>query len=126
MTIDLAPFGTTEGLVALATLTALEIVLGIDNIVFISVLTGKLPPERRRAARRAGLAVALVSRLLLLLTLRQIRRLGMQPLFPLPMNPVLHETLRDGTRAPLGISGKDLILFCGGLFLIAKATLEIH
>jgi predicted tellurium resistance membrane protein TerC len=96
--------------VALATLTALEIVLGIDNIVFISILAGKLPPEDRDRARKIGLIAALVSRLLLLLTLAWLAKLT-APLFTL----VGHE-----------LSGRDLVLIVGGLFLIYKATHEIH
>jgi predicted tellurium resistance membrane protein TerC len=116
---------TVENAVALVTLSALEIVLGIDNIVFISILAGRLPEAQRPAARRVGLAVALVSRLLLLLTLKQILKLD-RPLFHIPLNPLLYDTDKEGLHLPLGISGKDLILLGGGLFLIAKATLEIH
>ena len=87
--------------VALATLTALEVVLGIDNIVFISILVGRLPPEQRDLARRAGLALAMGSRLLLLFTLSWIMQLT-EPLF---------EVLGRG------VSGRDLILLGGGLFL---------
>ncbi len=116
---------SVENLVALVTLTALEIVLGIDNIVFISILAGRLPPEKRPAARRLGLAVALVSRLALLGTISWLSTL-VAPLFHLPLNPVLFKEDKEGVHLPLPISGKDLILFFGGLFLIAKATLEIH
>lgn len=96
--------------VALATLTALEIVLGVDNIVFISVLVGRLPAHRRDKARTMGLALAMVTRILLLLTLTWIMTL-IAPLFSI-----------------LGreISGRDLILIGGGLFLLAKSTHEIH
>jgi len=96
--------------VALVTLTALEIVLGIDNIIFISVLVGRLPPEQRQRARILGLALAMLSRILLLLSLVWVMGLT-RPLFVL-----LGEE----------ISGRDLILFGGGLFLLAKATMEIH
>lgn len=95
---------------AFATLTALEIVLGVDNVIFISILAGKLPVEQRRRARRVGLAAALISRLLLLLTLAWIVRLT-TPLF---------------TFIGHGFSGRDLVLLFGGLFLIYKATHEIH
>jgi predicted tellurium resistance membrane protein TerC len=96
--------------VALATLTALEIVLGVDNIVFISVLVGRLPAHSRDKARTIGLALAMVTRILLLLTLTWIMTL-ITPLFSI-----------------LGreISGRDLILIGGGLFLLAKSTHEIH
>jgi predicted tellurium resistance membrane protein TerC len=96
--------------VALGTLTALEIVLGIDNIVFISILSGRLPAHQQARARFLGLTVALVSRIALLLSLTWIMRLT-APLFT-----VLSEE----------ISGRDLILIIGGLFLLAKSTHEIH
>jgi predicted tellurium resistance membrane protein TerC len=96
--------------VALATLTALEIVLGIDNIIFISVLVGRLPHERRNRARILGLALAMVSRILLLLSLTWVMTLK-HPLFELFSRE---------------FSGRDLILVGGGLFLLAKSTREIH
>jgi len=96
--------------VALTTLTLLELVLGIDNIVFISILSSKLPAERQKSARRIGLGLALISRVALLFTLSWIARLT-TPLFS-----VLDYTF----------SGRDVILILGGLFLIAKATHEIH
>jgi predicted tellurium resistance membrane protein TerC len=91
------------------TLTALEIVLGIDNVVFISILAGKLPPEQRQKATQIGLAVALVSRIILLFCISWVVKLT-APLFNL---------------GPMEISGRDLILLGGGLFLIYKATKEI-
>ncbi len=96
--------------IALGTLTALEIVLGIDNIVFISILSGRLEEKERDRARVIGLSLAMGGRILLLLSLTWIMRLT-EPLFT-----VLDEAL----------SGRDLILLLGGLFLIAKATHEIH
>ena len=96
--------------IALATLTALEVVLGIDNVVFISILAGKLPPEQQRKARRVGLLLAMLTRILLLFSLAWVIKLT-TPLF----NVVGHD-----------ISGRDLILLLGGLFLIAKSTHEIH
>ncbi len=96
--------------IALLTLTSLEIVLGIDNIIFISILAGKLPGELQKKARVLGLLAAMVSRLLLLFSLTWIMRLT-KPLF---------------TVYNQEISGRDLILLVGGLFLIAKATHEIH
>jgi predicted tellurium resistance membrane protein TerC len=96
--------------VALATLTALEIVLGIDNIVFISVLVGRLPAEVRNKARTLGLALAMVTRILLLLTLTWIMTL----------------TTSLFTILKHDFSGRDLILLGGGLFLLAKSTHEIH
>jgi len=108
--MDLTWLSDPNAWIALATLTALEVVLGIDNIIFISILVGRLPPERRDLARRAGLALAMVSRLALLLTLAWIMRLTE------PLVEVLGR----------GISGRDLILLGGGLFLIWKATHEVH
>lgn len=95
---------------AFLTLTALEIVLGIDNIIFISILVGRLPPEQRARGRTIGLALAMITRILLLLSITWVMGLSAD-LF---------------TVAGVGISGRDLILFGGGLFLIAKSTLEIH
>jgi predicted tellurium resistance membrane protein TerC len=92
------------------TLTVLEIVLGIDNVVFISILAGKLPPARRGRARKVGLALAMIMRILMLLSISWIVRLT-TPLFT-----VLGEE----------ISGRDLVLLVGGLFLLGKATHEIH
>ena len=102
--------GSAEGWIALATLTVLEIVLGIDNIVFISILAGKLVKEQRERARRVGLSLAMIIRILLLLSITWVMGLT-APIF-----------------AALGqeISGRDLILIIGGLFLIGKSTHEIH
>ena len=99
-----------EAWIALATLTALEIVLGIDNIIFISILVGRLPEKQRKFARNVGLGLAMITRLALLFSLAWIMGL-VDPLFS-----VLGEE----------ISGRDIILIGGGLFLIAKATHEIH
>ena len=99
-----------EAWIALLTLTVLEIVLGIDNIVFISILSGKLPANQQARARTTGLALAMGMRILLLLSIAWIMRLT-APLFSV---------------AGKDISGRDLILLLGGLFLIWKATHEIH
>ena len=99
-----------QALIALVTLTVLEIVLGIDNIIFISILAGKLPHEQQGRARQVGLALAMITRILLLLSLTWIARLT-EPLFA-----VFH----------FEISGRALILLGGGLFLLAKSTYEIH
>lgn len=96
--------------IGLITLTVLEIVLGIDNIVFISILAGKLPAHQRERARKTGLSLALITRILLLLSLGWMMRLT---------KPFM-------TVYGFGLSGRDLILLVGGLFLIAKATHEIH
>lgn len=102
--------GTADGWIALATLTALEIVLGIDNIIFISILSGRLPKAQQARARTLGLVGAMGTRVLLLLSLTWVMQLE-GTLFT-----VLGEAL----------SGRDLILMGGGLFLLFKATLEIH
>src|SRR5882672_2963912 len=99
-----------EAWVALATLTLLEIVLGVDNIIFISILVGRLPDSQRQQARILGLGIAMGTRILLLLTITWIMRLQ-APWF---------------TVAGTEISGRDVILIGGGLFLLAKSTLEIH
>ena len=105
-------FLTADGLVALITLTVLEVVLGIDNVIFISILAGKLPASEQDRARRIGLMAAMVMRILLLLSITWIMQLT-EPLFTIPI--LNHE-----------FSGRDLILAGGGLFLIFKATREIH
>ncbi len=99
-----------EAWIALVTLTFLEIVLGVDNVIFISILAGKLPPKEQKKARQVGLALAMFMRIALLASLAWIAKLT-TPLF-----------------SPFGqdVSGRDLILLLGGLFLIAKATFEIH
>lgn len=99
-----------ESWVALLTLTALEIVLGIDNIIFVSILAGKLPEDQEDLGRKLGLLMAMVTRILLLFSLNWLTNLT-APLF----NVLGH-----------GFSGRDLIMFSGGLFLLGKATFEIH
>jgi predicted tellurium resistance membrane protein TerC len=101
---------STEVWIGFLTLTALEIVLGIDNIVFISILAGKLPAHRQRRARQVGLLLAMGSRILLLFSLSWVIGLT-EPLFEI---------------LDRSISGRDLVLFVGGLFLVAKSTHEIH
>ena len=96
--------------IGLLTLTTLEIVLGIDNIIFISILAGKLPVDEQARARTLGLALAMITRILLLLMIAWIARLTM------PLFEVLSQEF----------SGRDLILLIGGLFLVAKSTREIH
>jgi predicted tellurium resistance membrane protein TerC len=105
-----AALATPEALIAVATLTLLEIVLGIDNIVFISVLTGKLPPEQRPKARRVGLLLAMVMRILLLLSISWIMSLT-KPLIEI---------------AGFALTGQRLILLAGGAFLLWKSVKEIH
>jgi predicted tellurium resistance membrane protein TerC len=101
---------TTQNLIGLLTLSAMEIVLGIDNIVFIAILSERLPPQQRSRARRLGLMLALIMRLGLLFTLSTIMRLT-EPLFTVLGN---------------AISGRDLVLLGGGLFLLGKSTHEIY
>ncbi len=101
-----------DALVTLLTLTLLEIVLGIDNVVFLAILVGKLPPERQPRARQIGLGLALFARIGLLTGITWLMRLT-TPLFTIPV-------------IDFSPTGKDLILLAGGLFLIAKATYEIH
>ncbi len=103
--------------ISLFTLIVLEIILGIDNIVFISILAGKLPQELQAKARQTGLSLALVTRLLLLCGLAFMVKLT-TPLFHIPKLGILSE--------PHGVSGRDLILILGGLFLLYKSTTEIH
>ena len=103
-------FSAPQTYVSLVTLTFLEIVLGIDNIIFISIVTGRVEASRQRQARTLGLSLALIFRILLLMMITFLVHLT-TPLF----------TVLDS-----GISGRDLILLAGGLFLVAKSTLEIH
>ncbi len=97
-------------LVSLATLASLEIVLGIDNVIFIAILSGRLPAAQQPTARRLGIGAAVITRILLLLSISWVMKLT-RPLFSV---------------AGLAVSGKQLILIAGGLFLIAKSTYEIH
>lgn len=101
---------TLEHVIGFLTLTALEIVLGIDNIIFVSIVTDRLPQKRRQSARTLGLSLALMFRIGLLLSIAWIANLTAQWFYV----------------AEHGISGRDVILFGGGLFLLAKATREIH
>jgi len=101
-----------EAWIAFVTLVALELVLGVDNVIFISILAGKLPVEQRDRARMTGISLAVITRVLLLLSLSWIISLE-EPFFTLPWFNI-------------GISGRDLILLAGGLFLLWKSTREIH
>ena len=103
-------FLTSDGLLALVTLTFLEIILGVDNVIFISILSGKLPEKDQLKARRTGLLAAMVMRIGLLMSIAWIVRLTA------PLVTVFGRA----------ISGRDMILISGGLFLLGKATLEIH
>lgn len=106
----MAWLSSPESWIALLTLTALEIVLGIDNIIFISIIAGKLPEEQQKIGRQIGLVMAMVTRILLLFSIAWLTRLT-SPLFSV----FSHD-----------ISGRDMILIVGGLFLLAKSTFEIH
>lgn len=107
--------------ISLATLTLLEVVLGIDNIVFISILAGKLPANQQDKARKMGLMIAMATRVLLLMMIGLI--LGMnEPIFTIPWLG----TVEGSTELRGAISVKDIVLLVGGLFLIGKATHEIH
>jgi len=118
---------TLSSLVALLTLTALEIVLGIDNIVFIAILCGRLPPADRARARTIGLVLALVTRVLFLLAVTWIVGLATTDLFVIPgLTETRHDAEGRDVVGPNMVSGKDLILILGGLFLLWKATKEIH
>ena len=105
-------FLTADGLIALVTLSVLEVVLGIDNVIFISILAGKLPKKDQEKARKIGLMAAMGMRILLLMSIAWIVRLT-APLFTVPV-------------VDRPVSGRDLILIIGGLFLLFKATREIH
>ncbi len=117
---------TTASLIALLTLTALEIVLGIDNVVFIAILANSLPEHQRAKARRLGLVLAMVMRIVLLIGISWIMGLT-APLFEIPFITDPAAADAAATDPPnLAISGRDLVLLLGGLFLIGKATLEIR
>lgn len=108
---------SAENLVAFVTLAVLEIVLGIDNVIFISILAGKLPAEQQARARQIGLILALGTRILLLLSLGFLAQLE-NPLFTVPWP--------FGDKDHLDVTARDLVMLVGGLFLIYKATHEIH
>lgn len=117
--LELPNFAEPQIWISLLTLTFLEIVLGVDNIIFISIISDKLPKEKQRFARNLGLAFAMIFRVILLLMINWIISLK---------DPVL--TLgwfnEPGTDLPLALSWKDIILLLGGIFLIGKSTFEIH
>jgi len=107
---------TTQALISLLTLTVLEIILGIDNVIFISIITDRLPEHQEDKGRVIGLMFALIVRILLLLGLSTLMTVGTKELFQVNL----------GQDEPVSISIRSLILICGGLFLIAKSTSEIH
>ncbi|GAB5536226.1 MAG: TerC family protein [Rubricoccaceae bacterium] len=126
---------------ALATLTTLEIVLGIDNIIFISILTGKLPEHQQARGRTIGLGLAMGMRILLLLSISWVMGLtavlfdlsdllpflaDMEPFGESARDAIGHGAVEGGDTSPYAFTGRDLILLLGGLFLVGKATHEIH
>jgi len=113
--VDFSWISQPESWIALVTLIALELVLGVDNVIFISILSGKLPQQDQARARTTGIMLAVITRVLLLLSLSWIISLE-EPFFHIPW---------FGGEA-IGISGRDLILLAGGLFLLWKSTHEIH
>lgn len=113
--MDFSWIFTPETLIAFLTLVVLELVLGVDNVIFISILAGKLPKQDQQRARTTGIALAVITRVLLLLSLSWIISLE-EPFFYMPWFG----------GEDLGISGRDLILLAGGLFLLGKSTYEIH
>jgi len=125
----MAELFTTDALVSFFTLTLMEIVLGVDNIIFISILTGKLPKEKQNSTRIIGLTFALVMRILLLLLIGWIVSLKC-PLFELPFHiPGTHINVDASCGVdPNGhpVSGKDLILLFGGIFLVFKTAIELY
>jgi predicted tellurium resistance membrane protein TerC len=124
---DFSWFSQPDAWAALLTLTLLEIVLGIDNIVFISILVDRLPPEQRKRGRLIGLSLAMVTRLCLLATISWMMGLTAE-IFSIPVHPLLWKMIPYAAEhgGQLGLTGKGLILLAGGLFLIWKATKEIH
>lgn len=128
--LDFQWISAPEAWLALLTLTVMEIVLGIDNVIFISLLVEKLPEDKRTKARRLGLGLAMLMRILLLLSITWVMTLT-KPLFSIPVPAFM---IPDAPDAPasaawfqsMAISGKDLILLLGGIFLIWKSTKEIH
>lgn len=116
--MQLPDFADPSVWISLLTLAFLEIVLGVDNIIFISIVAGKLKEDQQERARKLGLILAMFFRIGLLLTITWMIRLT-TPLFTI-------DFLKGSDKQPVGISWKDIILFAGGVFLIAKSTLEIH
>lgn len=113
--MNLGWISSPETWIALITLVVLELVLGVDNVIFISILAGKLPHQDQARARTTGIMLAVITRILLLLSISWVISLD-EPLFHLPWF----------NGEPIGISGRDLILLIGGLFLLWKSTHEIH
>lgn len=125
MDFDFTVFTGLDAWISLLTLTFLEIILGIDNIIFISLIAGKLPQENQKRARMVGLSLALLMRLGLLTLISWVIGLT-APLFSLPLEGIFASLKVEHAAEAAAISGRDLILILGGLFLLAKSTTEIH
>ena len=123
--MDMSFLFSIDSMMALVPLTALEIVLGIDNIIFIAILTGRLPSEQQHSTRIIGLTLALVMRVVLLFSIFWIMQLT-TPLFSIPVMTEIGNGGDPLSQNSLPISGRDIILIFGGLFLITKATYELH
>lgn len=124
---DFSWFSDPNAWAALATLTLLEIVLGIDNIVFLSILVDRLPADKRKTGRIFGLGLAMITRLMLLATIKWI--MGLKAvIFSIPVAPAFWKMIPQAVEhhGVLGITGKGIILLIGGFFLIWKSTKEIH
>jgi predicted tellurium resistance membrane protein TerC len=125
MDYSFAVFTSLDAWISLFTLAFLEIVLGVDNIIFISIVANKLPKNQQKKARNIGLLIALVFRVLLLLSISWIIGLT-KPLFTLPLAGLFESLKMENVQDAVAISGRDLILILGGFFLLAKSTTEIH
>jgi predicted tellurium resistance membrane protein TerC len=121
-----SPLWSVDSLVSLLTLTILEIVLGIDNIVFIAILCARLPENQRAKARRLGLVMALVTRVAFVCLVVYIMKLAKVELFTIGFLTEVTHSVDGDKRGPMVITGKDVILILGGLFLLWKAVHEIH
>ncbi|MDW8419975.1 MAG: TerC family protein [Chitinophagales bacterium] len=122
---DITVFATFDAWISLITLSVLEIILGVDNIIFISIVASKLPKPDQPRARFIGLSLALIIRVILLLFIGWIIGLT-KPLFSLPIENIFNSLGIKNAAEAAAISGRDLILILGGFFLLAKSTLEIH
>jgi predicted tellurium resistance membrane protein TerC len=125
MDINFEIFAHPAAWISLLTLAFLEIVLGVDNIIFISIIANKLPKDQQNKARNIGLLIALVFRILLLLSITWIIGLT-APLFTLPFEAIFNKMGVEHIKEAIEISGRDIILLIGGFFLLAKSTTEIH
>lgn len=125
MDYDISVFATAGAWVSLLTLAILEVILGVDNIIFISLVAGRLPADQQAKARNIGLMIALLFRVGLLLSISWIIGLT-APIFTLPLESLFADMGVHDPAEAAAISGRDLILFAGGIFLLAKSTTEIH